>query len=362
MEIPSGDALLKIINEKTLENMVPRWVRNIVANEEMIKKGEGIIRFFNRDEKFNEKGERIHDGEGKLKDIPAIVVSGGPSLNKNLKYLKEAKGKACIIAIDSTVKIVMEQGIKPDFVVMTDPEWGEWALPFEDLPMSTKGIPLLVDVYINQKALKHWEGDVYWYCVFPIESCALSKYVEPEFTGKPIGKLGCGGCVSSVAFAFAQGTLQCDPIIMIGEDHGYYDREYHHADGIDVPQPTVGEEVVDDIYGRQMLTTPVYKAYNFWFERIVCGSYTSGFPQVNGIFINATEGGWLLKGWLTMPFKVVIDKYLKKKYDIKSLIKKNSKKKIAKKKNSKRKLVQKPTVVNIKGEKKSTNISTKESS
>ena len=36
-------------------------------------------------------------------NVPAFVVSAGPSLNKNIKELKRAKGKSFIIAVDTAV-------------------------------------------------------------------------------------------------------------------------------------------------------------------------------------------------------------------------------------------------------------------
>ena len=312
MDIPkSGDELLKLVNKNTTTVMTPRWTRNIIANEEMIKKGKGVREFF--------VGERA----SLTKDIPAIVVSAGPSVDKNLHLLPKAVGKAVILVVDSMVKNVMNLGIKPDIVITTDAEWGEWGNCLDDLPMSVKGVPLLADVFVNKKVIEVWEaqgGKVFWYAVVAVEGHPLSQIVEPEFTGGPIGRLACGGCVSSVAFAFAQGALRCDPVIMIGQDCGYYEKRHHHATGIDFAEEQSVEQVDEDIYGRPILTTPVLKTYAFWLETIVSGRYTPGSPNINGTFINATEGGIVKKGWLLQPFSYVIKKYLTKKYNIQKLL------------------------------------------
>lgn len=42
-------------------------------------------------------------------DIPAFVVSAGPSLNKNIKELKRAKNKSFIIAVDTAVKPLLRR-------------------------------------------------------------------------------------------------------------------------------------------------------------------------------------------------------------------------------------------------------------
>lgn len=47
-------------------------------------------------------------------DIPAIIVAAGPSLKKNVDLLKEVKGKAVTIVVDSAINTVMAHGIVPD--------------------------------------------------------------------------------------------------------------------------------------------------------------------------------------------------------------------------------------------------------
>ena len=307
-KVPSGDQLTEIVNENTILKLTPKWVRNIVANEEAIKKGKGCKEFF------------VKEGEKRTRDVPAVIVSGGPSLDKNIKHLPKAKNKAVILVVDSMLKKVMEVGVKPDFVITTDAEWGEWGNCFNDLPMSTKDIPLIAEVYVNKKAIESWEGPIYWYAVAPMDGSPLSKILEPEFTGHTIGRIACGGCVSSIAFAFASGGLKCDPIIMIGQDCGYYDDERHHASGFEYDENLEYAEVVEDIYGRPMFTTPVLKAYAYWFERIVSGRVVPGFSSADGTFINATQGGMVSRGWLIQTFEQAIRRYLTKEYNIHDLL------------------------------------------
>ena len=53
-------------------------------------------------------------------DITGIVVAAGPSLNKNIKELKRAKGKAFIIAVDTALKPLLREGIIPDMFFIVD--------------------------------------------------------------------------------------------------------------------------------------------------------------------------------------------------------------------------------------------------
>ena len=49
-----------------------------------------------------------------------IVVAAGPSLNKNIKELKKAKGKALIIIVDTAIKPLLNAGIVPDMFFIVD--------------------------------------------------------------------------------------------------------------------------------------------------------------------------------------------------------------------------------------------------
>jgi len=57
-----------------------------------------------------------------FKNVPIIIVSSGPSLNKNIHLLKEAKGRAILIAMGSTLKPLLNNGVEPDMVFSIDAE------------------------------------------------------------------------------------------------------------------------------------------------------------------------------------------------------------------------------------------------
>ena len=56
-----------------------------------------------------------------LTEIPAIIVSAGPSLDKNVHLLKRAQGKAFIIAVDASIRTVIRAGARPDMLCSIDP-------------------------------------------------------------------------------------------------------------------------------------------------------------------------------------------------------------------------------------------------
>ena len=47
-------------------------------------------------------------------------MSAGPSLRKNKHLLKDAQGKAVIIAVQTTLQPLLEMGVEPQFVTSLD--------------------------------------------------------------------------------------------------------------------------------------------------------------------------------------------------------------------------------------------------
>ncbi len=60
---------------------------------------------------------RLHD---KFKGVPGIIVSAGPSLERNIHYLREAKGKTLIVATAPVVRVLLAYDIKPHLAVSID--------------------------------------------------------------------------------------------------------------------------------------------------------------------------------------------------------------------------------------------------
>jgi hypothetical protein len=62
----------------------------------------------------------IHVLKDQYRGKPAIIVSAGPSLRKNKHHLRDASGKAVIIAVQTILQPLLEMGIEPQFVTSLD--------------------------------------------------------------------------------------------------------------------------------------------------------------------------------------------------------------------------------------------------
>ncbi len=56
-------------------------------------------------------------------DKPSLLIAAGPSLTKNMKWLKENQDKFILVAIGATYKKLFDNGITPDIVTTVDPKY-----------------------------------------------------------------------------------------------------------------------------------------------------------------------------------------------------------------------------------------------
>ena len=153
-------------------------------------------------------------------DIPAFVVSAGPSLNKNIKELKRAKNKSFIIAVDTAVKPLLREGIVPDMFATLD---GLKPLKLVKTEQA-RNLPLLTMVTAANAILDYHTGKKFFYD-------EGYEYVRKmfEMNGKKLEGFPTGGSVATLAFSLTC-HLGFRKIIFVGQDLAYTDNK-SHADG-----------------------------------------------------------------------------------------------------------------------------------
>ena len=128
----------KIIQEKKCQIVIhpqaveaaPPEFQKVVNALEIIEMGRKQPRVFNEIESKNifENAGIISQSIGlsklrnKYKDLPALVVGAGPSIDNTLPYLSQHQEKFIIIAVDAAMTALVNEGIKPDFIVTVDPQ------------------------------------------------------------------------------------------------------------------------------------------------------------------------------------------------------------------------------------------------
>jgi len=278
------------------------WAKNITNNEMAFR-----------------VGRKAKEYRRRLNRMPIIIVGAGPSLDKNKKFLKAAKDRAFIISVDTAFDTVSKV-VKPNAVIALEARRElEDLIDFE----KTNDVTLFTDLTIHPNVVRRWKGPIVWFSAGFSGSSSLDSTIERDFNdGKEIGRITRGGCVTNAAFALSMEIFRADPIILVGVDCGFYDYKKHHCEDQNNRIEELNEiEMEEDIYGDKIFTTQVLLFYKYWIEDIlkVRNSVTK-IPEYEGIFINATEGGIIKEGWISMRLQTVVTAYLEKKYNFDDFI------------------------------------------
>lgn len=248
------------------------------------------------------ESKTIDDMVGKFpKEIPCIVVAAGPSLEKNVDVLKQAKGKALIICVDTALTFLLERGIIPDIACTIDPQKGTTYFTRSEL----KDIPLAVSSDSDYRSLDVI-GDIK-----PIYFSTTNDFFQRLYRdrGREVEYFDGGGSVGTVCFHLGV-RLGFKTIIIIGQDLAFTDRKAHAGMGKATEDDVFyGMLMVDGYYGDKVLTRADFKHYIDW--------YNMRIPQLEDIHvINATEGGAKLRGADQMSLQEAVDRYCTETCDV----------------------------------------------
>lgn len=238
----------------------------------------------------------------KFKGVPAVIVSTGPSLDKNIDFLKEVKNRALIFAAGSALRPLLVRDIVPDLFIIIDPkkETLNQIKGFEDI-----GIPM---VYLASA----YSGTVSSYRGLKFIACYEKSQLK---TAKENYLIDPGGSVSTAALDIAI-KMGCSTIILVGQDLAFIDGKNHarHGTDLDINTPELKSmRRVMGQNGKMLYTTLGLLSYKYWIENRI--------EKETRQFVNASEGGAIINGMKHIKLKDVITDYLKKSFNIAQRIK-----------------------------------------
>ncbi|MCA9271886.1 MAG: motility associated factor glycosyltransferase family protein [Phycisphaerales bacterium] len=261
----------------------------------------------------------IDDLKGSCAGRPAIVVSAGPSLRRNLHLLEQpwVREKFVIIAVQTVLRPMLARGIKPHFVTALD--YHEISRRFYEglTKEDVEGVTLVAEAKGNPAILDAWPGELR--C--PKDNC-LSKLLEQ--TDADRGPIKPGATVAHLAYYLAR-HLGCDPVTLIGQDLAFTDGQYYASGAAihDVWASELGEfctlETLEwqriarmrsrlvparDHLGRGVYTDEQMHTYLTQFERDFAADANFGLTV-----IDATEGGIEKQGVRVMTLAEVLEQY-----------------------------------------------------
>ncbi|MDB2153565.1 motility associated factor glycosyltransferase family protein [Clostridium butyricum] len=238
----------------------------------------------------------INNYENLYKGKPAIIISSGPSLDRNLKLLKGQEDKFIIIAVGRSLKAIEDQGIKVDFTAIIDGD-KEMYNVFKQSLNST--VPMLFNEQSSSQIVEQYKGEKIFF--------STREFVDSDkeiLEVKPI-TLFQGGSVAHACIDFAR-VLGCSTIIFIGQDLAYTDDKTHANNSIcDFENNTFNTET--DLYVKGVKCDKVKTSMEFNVFRERIEMIVNLYDYIH--FINATEGGAHIEGTTEKDLKDVLEEF-----------------------------------------------------
>lgn len=244
------------------------------------------------------------------RDIPAIVVAAGPSLNKSLESLKKAQNKAFIIAVDTAIRPLLNAGIVPDMFAVVDA-----TKPVELVQVpGAESIPMLTSMHSAQELLAYHEGKKFIYEEGMFYINKIFNDLKIDF--KPVNS---GGSVATAAFSLAY-MIGIETVILVGQDLALTGNK-SHADGtFEDKMPEIDTSEYKKVPGNLEDEVPIrgdFENYLKWYNNYIvkCKEHR---PQFRAI--NSTAGGAKIKEAEYMPLDEAIKEFCVKEINLKERI------------------------------------------
>lgn len=290
----------EVLNRNTELLFGVKTGNNILCNLPYILKSASVNQLYEHFSKLN------------LKEVPAIIVSAGPSLDKNIRELKNIKNHAFIIGVDSALKALLREGIHVDLAVSVD--FNKNPDVFSD--ERVQGLPFLLSVaalpLIAENSKKR---------LFFMKTIGFDTFNEliAQKSGNVIHCLETGGSVATDAFSLAV-AMGFQKIILIGQDLAFTGGK-GHVSGFEKTEEANKEHIkgritveVESIDGGTILTDVQMDSYRQWFEMHIAAVKDSVTVY------NATEGGARIHGTVEVTLKEVVEQYCKAEIDFEQVL------------------------------------------
>ena len=271
------------LSQSTLGNLGIKFIQNYIENMHAVARASYVI-----------------DYQDKFKDMPCIIASAGPSLEKQLPLLKQIENKIIIIAVGAAMKTLKKHHISPHFIVTIDP-LDKNLKYFEDVEFSRE--VLVAPIVSASNVLKHFKGPL-----------IMAQY-NPKFdelSEKTLGRMGfldSGGSVANSTYSFAK-HIGVNKIIFIGQDLAHTGGQSHAEGHLNKNEKTLEQMRKDPsmfrikgYYGEDVYAPATLDTFRSWFEHHI-------HKDTHIEVINCTEGGALIQGAVNKPFTEVATPFL----------------------------------------------------
>lgn len=230
---------------------------------------------------------------GLLSGRDVIIVSPGPSLGKNIELLSRGSVSAVIIAVAQACPALKRHGIRPDFVIFSDP--GDYAALIDDIfAESTFGLIINSVCHPGFFRLRFPR-------LFPIMSSICVNGLELAFPQESMELFGGSVSINAFSLCIKAGARS---VALVGQDLSFGERIYYDRPGWNEDiSLTSGSEFFEingirqrifktrGYHGGYVNTKPDYWVYLQQFADIAV-------RDCNRVWIcNCTEGGAYINGF-----------------------------------------------------------------
>lgn len=221
-------------------------------------------------------------------DLPLILVSAGPSLEKNVDALKQVEGRALIFCADAALPTLLQHDIIPDLMVSVDSAKDMSCFADE----RCRAIPLLGSSNTRREIFENGTGTVIW----GYDHGQIMQIMDRA--GIPLPQVPYYLGVSTAMYAAAV-ELGARVIILAGQDLAFSESGKSHIQGRDESGLEAERFEAAGYNGGIVQSRMDWMEFKKWFEKMIVL-----YPDP--LVINATEGGVRVQGTKQQPLADVI--------------------------------------------------------
>lgn len=248
---------------------------------------------------------------GQFKNIPAVMVSSGPSLEEDIEYIKSLYDCALIVAVGTGLSVLESNGVRAHVVGALCDNAYELEI-FKNIEVN-KDIFLLYSSFVYPEVPGVFRKEKLF---FPLSS--FDGYVYNQLNQKPMMiKRGFSIAVSALDI-IAQ--LGCNPIFLSGQDF-CYSLEQNSAKGAAFYQHDIKQNPDFSHYmkaknkkGQEVYTKAAFWAMKTAMEQVVT-------KHSNTTIFNCSQNGLPIRGTKDVILSEVIPHYFKRRYKLPEKIK-----------------------------------------
>ncbi|MGG7198250.1 motility associated factor glycosyltransferase family protein [Clostridium butyricum] len=275
--------IIKGMRVNTVTNLVTdrQWLLNYIVNTKYLKDTISMT--------------ELND---KFRNIPAIIVGAGPSVELNLEHLKKVYGHALIVGAGNGARVLEKNNIKADIIgamdgtalsekIYTDFKLNNNAVLF----YSTQVFPTIPDMIGKNKIL--------------MNQVAMDNYIYKKIWNINKNTIFSGPSITNV-LAYNLAQMGCNPIIFLGQDLCGQPEKIYSSGTIYDEDSKLNTKLPIEIKNKKnevCYTNESYLTMKYSMESII-----KAFKGTE--FLNGTDSGVHISGSIDIDFNEYADNTL----------------------------------------------------